>query len=391
MVLLRALAVSGLAAIASGCVSIQQVPLAPATGTSLRDREIALGARDKPDFGAMRSSTMGILGGGLIAGAIMISEGNRIVAENGIEDPAGAIERALGANLEHAYGARLATRTAKLQDDEVAAAVRQNSGSDLILDVRTINWSIAYFATAWTRYRVMYRARLRLIDAKRSQVLAEGACSRIPEETPDAPTFDELVADGAARLKRELALAAEHCVRTFSTQTLSIATPAIGIAALSPSAAPAATIAPVRPAASTPGTAGPALAATLGTPMPDDLALAAPPADLPPALARFCGVWTTREWGLGGILRQHTLVVESVEGRNASLVYSLGPAGARAAQPNPTFSRVVGVFAADGSLHATLRSGTRLVYRISEDGRSLVGDWTQQARHFQSVLQRHEP
>jgi len=129
-----------------------------------------------------------------------------------------------------------------------------------------------------------------------------------------------------------------------------------------------------------------AIAAQLGTPMPDDLALVVPSADVPAALSAFSGVWTGK-WGLGEG-RQHTLVVERIEGRNASLVYSLGQAGPRAAAPNPTFSRVVGAFADDGSLRATLANGATVVYRFADDRRSLVGDWTQNVQHFQGVLER---
>jgi hypothetical protein len=254
--------------------------------------------------------------------------------------------------------------------------------------VRTINWMFAYFPTAWTRYRVMYSARLRLIDVKRSQVIAEGSCSRIPEETPNAPTFDQLVADKAALLKRELAVAAEHCARVFGTGTLALAQPVTMVAALAPQPAPAASAAAPARAQAAPSPKGSTLVAALGTPMPDDLALVAPATDVPPALAAFSGVWSGR-WGLGAV-RQHTLVVERIDGRNAKLVYSLGKAPPRATVPDPTFSRVVGVFDDDGSLRATLANGAVVIYRLSEDRHSLVGDWTQNVQHFQGILQRQE-
>ena len=130
------------------------------------------------------------------------------------------------------------------------------------------------------------------------------------------------------------------------------------------------------------------IATELGTPMPDDLALVMPTNDVPAALAAFAGVWTGK-WGIGAG-RQHTLVVERIEGRNAKLVYSLGQAGGRTPTPHPWFARVVGVFADDGSLRATVPSGATIIYRLSEDKRTLVGDWTQSVQHFQGVLQRHE-
>jgi hypothetical protein len=47
-------AFAGLAVLA-GCVSVQNIPLTPAAGEGLKDREITLAVRDKPDFSAMRA------------------------------------------------------------------------------------------------------------------------------------------------------------------------------------------------------------------------------------------------------------------------------------------------------------------------------------------------
>jgi hypothetical protein len=363
------------AALLGGCVSVQQIPLTATGGTALKDREIALGVREKPDFAAMRSSTMalGAVAGGLIGGAIMISAGNRLVAENQIEDPALSIQRAVSANLEQAYQARATARSAKLTDDDVAQAARQNAGADLIVDVRTINWSFAYFPTAWTRYRVIYSARLRLIDVKRSQVIAEGLCSRVPDERPDAPTYEQLVADKAALLKRELNLAAEHCVRTFSTETLAIARPAATIASINSQAT-----VPAEPkAALVPGTPGV---------QPEPSKVAAPAADVTARLAAFSGTWDGHWQGN----RRHTLVVEKIDGRTADLVYSRGPGGNRARSSEPSSDRAVGAFAEDESLRVTLKNGENVVYRMSEDRRSLNGEWVHDKRRLEGVFLRRE-
>jgi hypothetical protein len=340
------------AAMLVGCVSVQKVPLTASSGATLRDREITLGVRDKPDFTAFRSSTMA-LGGGLLAGAITIAEGNRIVAQNLIDDPAAAISRALSANLEQAYQVRPTARTAKVEDDDVAATARQNPGADLILDVRTLAWMFTYFPTAWTRYRILYSARLRLIDVKRSQVVAEGLCKHLPDETPDAPTFDELVADKAARLKRELGIAAERCVRTFATETLAIAQPTFAVAAPLPSVAKVMT----QPELNAP-TAG---------------------------LAAFSGTWD----GVWAGNRRATLVVEKIEGSTAQLTLSWG-AGGRRAQRDAGSDRAAGTFTDDGALRATLADGTQLLYRMGDGQRSLKGEWQREERLLKGVFMRRE-
>lgn len=109
---------------------------------------------------------------------------------------------------------KLATKTTP---KELAA---QYSDADVLLDVQTINWSFVYFPTDWNSYRVIYSAKIRVIDVKKSKLLAEGFCSRIPENSETAPSHDELLADQAARLKQELRIGADHCVEEFRNKVL---------------------------------------------------------------------------------------------------------------------------------------------------------------------------
>lgn len=68
----------------------------------------------------------------------------------------------------------------------------------------------------------MYSAKARLIDAATKDVVAEGACARVPDQQPGSPTYDELMADGAKRLKSELATAAVECLTQFKRDTLKL-------------------------------------------------------------------------------------------------------------------------------------------------------------------------
>jgi hypothetical protein len=189
---------------------------------------------------------------------MMTEGGNRVVEANNIQDPAQAIAQAIAAELRDAHQLRLATNAIAVDSDDVAKISKENSGGDLLLDLRTINWGYAYFPTTWNRYRVFYSARLRLIDLKSAKVLAEGFCSRMPEETPNAPTGDELLANGAERVKSELKIAADFCIDHFRTQTFAFAAKAPAVAATTsvptPSAAPpAAALAPTTPVQPTGG------------------------------------------------------------------------------------------------------------------------------------------
>jgi len=223
-----ALASLATAFFAAGCVSVQEIPMTAASVDVVRGRELSLSVRDKPDFGAMTAGKMaggalfGALGGA-IAGSAMVSAGNELVAQNAIADPAEKIGATLGATLREKLAARPVAFRTRLSSDEVTEVTKAPSGMDLVLDVRTIGWGFVYFPTSWSKYRVIYSARARLLDARKGQVLAESGCAMpVAEDADAAPTYDELLANGAARLKGELQKAADYCAGQFASKMFSL-------------------------------------------------------------------------------------------------------------------------------------------------------------------------
>jgi hypothetical protein len=207
------------AAMTAGCVSVQKIPMSAATVEEIKEKEIALSQRIRPDFAA--TTPVKAAFGGLGA-AMTINEGNKIIRENAVEDPAVYIAQTLASDLQERYKTRLSPKGAPVASDEVADLVKNANGSDLVLDIRTINWSFVYFPTSWGKYRVIYSARLRLVDARSGRVLAEGGCHRVPEQTAESPSYNELVANSAARLKHELKTAADFCISEFKAKTLAL-------------------------------------------------------------------------------------------------------------------------------------------------------------------------
>ena len=195
------LAVVGLVTFA-GCVSTKIVPLQQARMASLQGKTLTVAKREKPAFSAV---TAGKAAFGLIGATAMIVKGNSIVQENNVEDPAGYIARELAGDLASAHS---------------MTVVAAGSSADILLDVQTVNWSFTYFPTDWNSYRVIYSAKLRLIDNRSRKVLAEGFCARIPEKSDSAPGYDELLADQAARLKQELTAGADQCIAEFRSKVL---------------------------------------------------------------------------------------------------------------------------------------------------------------------------
>jgi hypothetical protein len=185
-----------------GCVSTKIVPLQQARMASLQGKTLAVAKHEKPSFTA---GTAGKAAFGMIGAAAMIAKGNSIVQENHVEDPAVYIAKELAGDLSTAHSMTL---------------VPAEGGADILLDVRTVNWSFIYFPTDWNSYRVIYSTKLKLTEAKSGKVLAEGFCARIPEKSDGAPGYEELMADQAARLKQELKAGADQCIGEFRSKVL---------------------------------------------------------------------------------------------------------------------------------------------------------------------------
>jgi hypothetical protein len=200
------------AAALAGCRNVPEKPLAADAADSLAGREIRLSSGKTPEFAA-RTAGKTILGGlfgalgGAIAGSSMAKAGNEIIERNKVPDPAGQI----GAELGTALAARF-----KAKAPAAGAA-------DLVLDVQTLQWGFTYLPGEPDKYRVQYQAKARLLDAKNGSVLAESHCAapRAPHEAAVAPTYRDLVANDAARLKSELAQAADFCAGQFALKMFS--------------------------------------------------------------------------------------------------------------------------------------------------------------------------
>lgn len=204
----------------SGCASLNNKTMDTKSVADIKGETVTFTSRKRPDFSAM---TAGKAVFGLLGAAAMISEGNSIIAGNNISDPADVIAEGIAKELESAYGTRLVTPPAAVSDEDagrVAASVK--SASRFVIDVQTINWMFGYFPTDWTHYRVMYTGKARLIDVQTKAVVAEGFCKHIPDSNANAPTYDELLANEAARLKGELSTLAKECVRLMKSQMLSL-------------------------------------------------------------------------------------------------------------------------------------------------------------------------
>jgi hypothetical protein len=172
---------------------------------------------------------LGALGGTLGVLVAVAAESDAQPSDGaGLVDPAQAISRQLSLDLEHHYGLRHAKRPILFDSDDETTIRAADPSADVVIDIWTERWSLVELSEDLSKLHLHYAANMRLIDArtvhaldgKTGLVIAEGTCERSPEGAATAATRDQLLADGARRLKAELAQAVQGCIHDFRSQLL---------------------------------------------------------------------------------------------------------------------------------------------------------------------------
>lgn len=206
------------AVVLSGCVSAPTKSLDP--GSSLQGKHVAVSQYAKPDFTAM---TAGKAAFGMFGAIAMISAGNELVKAENIDDPAVEIGQRLANDMAEKRSASLLPASQQTaSNDSPSALVKTYQGADVILDVKTLNWMYGYYPSQWGKYRVVYVARVRLLDGKTGALVAQHLCKIEPSDPTSAPTLDALRADHAALLKQSLHHAADTCVNDVEQHALRV-------------------------------------------------------------------------------------------------------------------------------------------------------------------------
>jgi hypothetical protein len=199
------------------CTTVQHKPITQETLAQVQGKSVATTSYAKPDFTAF---TAGKAAFAMIGAALMISEGNGIVRDNEIPDPAVAITEGLSEKLKAAKSVTVLASKGETKSDDVAAIVAANPDAQYILDYKTLNWLFVYYPSDWSHYKVNYVGRLRLIDAGTKSVAAESACTSTQGDDKNPPDKDQLLADKAALLKSYLSKAASQCIEVLSRDVL---------------------------------------------------------------------------------------------------------------------------------------------------------------------------
>jgi hypothetical protein len=161
---------------------------------------------------------------GLLAGAAAFAAGTRLVDENGIENPAPYIAKALFDAAEAHYGVTMAPVTpVSIDSTDPALIARKARGADLVFDVQPLRGSLEPLLTQVGRYFVTSDVTFRVIDVASAKVIGTSTCVRTSQRDPELPTKAELLADRAARLKGILDAQRDFCLEFFEIQVLGLA------------------------------------------------------------------------------------------------------------------------------------------------------------------------
>lgn len=218
--LIRYMAVLAILFSVVGCASTETVRLADNAGATLTGKQLHSTREAPPSFLALTATHGAFAVVGVAAAA---ADGDTLVAQAGIEDPAAMIEDAIARHLRSQHGTTNG-RPLMFDDDkpgDLAAWGRQNNVRDLIIDVETNGWGFNYQGFNFSSYTVGYSAYFKLIDPSTGEVLAQHFCSGGSHDEPEgAPSHDELVANNAALIKTLLNERAQACIDEITTQVL---------------------------------------------------------------------------------------------------------------------------------------------------------------------------
>jgi hypothetical protein len=193
-----------------GCSAIKPKELAGADAGQLQGKTLGYARYSElPDFIAQTPVNVQF---GLLGVATAISNGNSMIRDNKIEDPALDMAKQLADELAAAQNMTVAHAAAAVESADLDKVIAAYPQADYILDMRTSGWGSIYYVSDFNNYKVAYSVHARLIDRKAKTVLAEKACSYTPiyEDTNKAPSYREL--KQGTGLRSQLSQSVDYCL-----------------------------------------------------------------------------------------------------------------------------------------------------------------------------------
>lgn len=167
--------------------------------------------------GAASEFVIGMTGGVLGSGD---SAGAKLQADSTIEDPALRVARSLFAAAKQHYDVVAAPDVSAPPLANPKQLVRLAQGVDLLLDISSTSSVVKRPFNS--RYWVNTNMSGRVIDVHTGKVHGDSFCQIVGGGDPDPLTYEELVANNAARLKATLSREADSCLEKFMNKLLGV-------------------------------------------------------------------------------------------------------------------------------------------------------------------------
>jgi hypothetical protein len=212
-----------------GCVAPQrQIPLSKEASETLNGKTCEISKPKTPDFYAQTTGKAWLPP--MIGMAASFSAGREIVEQNQVEDPAIFVSEQVAKILKEKYSINLLPNAVAISEsNDIDTLCKTYTKGDILLDVRTLGWAFGTGAGSnpalSAQYQVSFILNLKIIDIKAKQVLAEEIFGYPNINSPDGKktfSYEELLNDNAAGIKKELRKGTEEAILFFKEKTFNL-------------------------------------------------------------------------------------------------------------------------------------------------------------------------
>ena len=187
-----------------GCAMTK--PISPVDNAALQGKKVALTTWETPSFAAVTVANSMVGAHTLAQGIgelIALREGNRIIVENKVKDPALQISEGLARSLQAKYRTQKLAQNFAMPSKEDFDLIRKTA--DYRLAVSTTEWEVRHYTD------VTYSAHALLFNTKTDAIVARSVCTITRNVGSSPNTYEALVANQAAPLKKVLHQLGEEC------------------------------------------------------------------------------------------------------------------------------------------------------------------------------------
>jgi len=194
----------------------KMLPLPETAAAQLQGKTLVVTRHKIPSYTAMTAGkvTFGLLGVGL-----MVAEGNKIIKENEVPDPAVLLEAQLAPAFAKHYGMQLKPASMAMIDVEKPKQIAATqTDTDYILDIRSGGWMSSYYPTEWAKYWILYSVQIQLVNAKDGTLVSNMACNATTNKHANSPSKEQMLENKAQLFKDVSSAHGWTCMKLLAAQ-----------------------------------------------------------------------------------------------------------------------------------------------------------------------------